>query len=266
MSKFIFISFPDEAKAYEGTRSLESLHADGELTLYGMAVVAKGLDGKLSVKQESDRGPLGIAVGSVVGAMIGLLGGPIGAAIGMGGGALLGSLNDLANLGVSGEFLESISKDLTPGRVAVVAEVSEEWVTPLNSRMNALGGIVHRTGRAAVEDELSQREMASAKAELSQLKAEYEHTKAEGKATLKSRIDEVEAKAHTASTRLHTRMSDLKQETEAKLKALQAQAAKASGDLKRNIDNRIADLHTDGERRAHQLREAWGLTKKAIAS
>ena len=266
MSKFIFVSFPDEAKACEGTRSLDELHAEGSLTLYAMAVVAKDADGKLMVKRQSDRGPLGIAVGSLVGGLIGLLGGPIGAAIGLGGGALLGSLSDLANLGVSGEFLDSVSKDLTPGRVAVVAEVSEEWVTTLNTRMSALSGIVHRPGRAAVEDELSQKEMASARAELSQLKAEYEHTKTESKAKLKARIDEVEAKAHSTSARLHTGMDHLRQETEAKFKSLQAQATKATGDVKARIDERIAELHVDGERRSHQLKQAWDVTTRALAS
>ena len=195
MSKFIFISFADEAKAYEGTRSLEALHAEGSLTLYGLAVVAKGRDGKLSIKRESDRGPLGLAVGSLVGGLIGRLGGPVGAAIGLGAGALLGSLN------------ENVSKELTPGKAAVLAEVSEEWVTPLNARMSALGGNVHRTARAEVEDELSLKDMAAAKTELSQLKAEYDHAASDTKAELKARIDEVETKAHMTSERLRTRMT-----------------------------------------------------------
>ncbi len=266
MSKFIFVSFPDEAKAYEGTRSLEALHAEGSLTLYGMAVVAKSQDGRLVVKREIDRGPLGIAVGAVVGGLVGLLGGPVGVALGVSGGAFLGSLNDLANFGVSREFLDNVAKDLTPGKVALVAEVSEEWVTPLNARMSELGSIVYRTGRSAVEDELSQKELAAAKAELSQLKAEYDHAKAETKATLKARIDEVDVKANSISERLQTRMTDLTQETEAKLKALQAQATRASEDLKAKIETRIAELHIDGERRSHQLKEAWVLTKKAFAS
>jgi uncharacterized membrane protein len=266
MSKFIFVSFPDEAKAYEGTRALEALHAEGSLTLYGLAVVAKGLDGKLLVKRESDGGPLGIAVGSLAGGLIGLLGGPVGVAIGMGGGAFLGSLNDLANLGVSSEFIDEVSKGLTPGNVALLAEVSEEWVTPLNARMSALGGTVHRTWRAGIEDELSQKEMASVKAELSQLRAEYEHAKTETRAALKARIDALEALEHKTSDRLHTRMTVLTQETEAKLKSLQAQAIKATGDLKSKLENRIAELQLDGERRSAQLKQAWGLTKKALAS
>lgn len=199
MTKFIFVSFPDEAKAYEGTRALQALHAEGSLTLYGMSVVEKGQDGKLTVQRESDSSPLGIAVGSVVGGLVGLLGGPIGLALGAGGGALLGRLNDLANLGVSRQFIDSVPADLLPGNLALIAEVSEEWVTPLNERMKALSGIVHRTGRAAVEDELSQKEMAAAKLELTHLNEEYAHAKAEAKAQLKLRIDEVEAMAQSAS-------------------------------------------------------------------
>jgi uncharacterized membrane protein len=266
MSKFIFVSFPDEAKAYEGTRALQALHAEGSLTLYGMSVLAKGQDGKLTVKQESDRGPLGIAVGSVVGGLIGLLGGPAGVAIGLGGGALLGSLNALSNLGVSRDFLDNVEADLSPGKVALVAEVSEEWVTPLNARMNALGGLVHRSARATVEDELSQKELASAKAELAHLKAEYEHTKTEAKVQLKSRMDEVEALANTTSERLQTRITDLKQETEAKLKSMQEQAAKLSSGVQTKVEDRIAELQADAKRRSLQLNEAWGLTKKAFAS
>jgi uncharacterized membrane protein len=266
MSKFIFVSFPDETKAYEGTRALEALHAEGSLTLYGMAVVAKGQDGSLKLKRESDRGPLGIAVGSVVGGLLGLLGGPIGVAIGVGGGALLGSFNDLANLGVGRDFLDNVAADLTPGKVAVIAEVSEEWVTPLNARMNALGGLVHRTGRATIEDELSQKAMASAQAELAHLKAEYEHSKAEGKAQLKARMDQVQALAKSNSEHLQKSMTDFKSETEAKLKSLQDQATKLSTGVQAKIEVRIADLQADAQRRTHQLNEAWGLTKKAFAS
>ena len=265
MSKFILVTFPDETKAYEGTRCLEELHAEGSLTLYGLAVVARGSDGKLSVKKESEFGPLGLAVGSIAGGMIGLLGGPIGAVIGLSGGALLGLLSDMSNLGVSGEFLDKVAHDLTPGRVAVVAEVAEDWVTPLNTRMAALGGVVHRTARAGVEDEITQKQMAAMKIELSQLESEYDHSRAETRDKLKARIEEVEAKAKGASERLQHRLAALKQETEAKLKSLQAQAVKSAGHAKTEIVARIAELRLDDERRASQLKQAWNLTKKALA-
>ena len=94
MSKFVVVTFPNEAKAYEGTRALKELHAEASLTLYGMAVVTKGADGKLTVKEAADPGPLGMGVGALVGGLTGLLGGPAGAAMGIGVGALIGRAAD----------------------------------------------------------------------------------------------------------------------------------------------------------------------------
>jgi len=217
------------------------------------------------IKQKSDRGPLGIAVGALAGGVIGLLGGPIGAAIGIGGGAMLGMLNDVANFGVSAEFLEQVAKDLSPGKVAVIAEVAEDWVTPLDTRMSALGGVVHRTGRADVEDELARSQMAAIKAEATHLKAEYAQAKTDDKAKLKARIDAVELRIHATSDRLHARVLQNKEETEAKLTALWEQAARAEGDVKARIDTRITELRASGEHRSALLKQAWGLTKQAAA-
>ena len=266
MSKFIVVIVPDETKAYEGSKALRELHAEGSLTLYGMAIVAKTADGSLSVKQAVDEGPLGTAVGSLSGGLIGLLGGPVGAAIGLGAGALLGSLRDLHQLGVSEDFLDKVSRELTPGRVAIVAEISEEWVTPLDTRMGALGGIVVRAWRADFEDQMIREEDAALKAELAQLKAEYQQATAENKAKLKARIDEVQAKAKAASDRLQARVKQIEQETDARIKALQEQAAKAKGDAKAKFDRQIAELRADGQRRSGLLKEAWGLTKAALTT
>jgi uncharacterized membrane protein len=54
MSKFVVTTFGSEAKAYEGTRALTELHAEGNLTLYGLAVITKDAAGKLSVKEAPD--------------------------------------------------------------------------------------------------------------------------------------------------------------------------------------------------------------------
>jgi len=266
MSKFIVVIVPDETKAYEGSKALRELHAEGSLTLYGMAIVAKTADGKLSVKQSVDEGPLGTAVGSLSGGLIVLLGGPGGAAIGLGAGALLGSLRDLHQLGVSEDFLDKVSRELTSGRVAIVAEISEEWVTPLDTRMGALGGIVVRAWRADFEDQMIREEIAASKAELAQLQAEYQQATAENKAKLKSRIDEVQAKAKAASDRLQARVDQIEQETAAKIKAVQEQAAKAKGDAKAKFDAQITELRADGQRRSGLLKQAWGLTKAALTT
>src|SRR3974390_1949437 len=67
MSKFVAIIFPSENAAYEGTRALKQLHAEGTLTVYAMAVLAKEANGKIVTKQAVDQGPLGFAVGTLIG-------------------------------------------------------------------------------------------------------------------------------------------------------------------------------------------------------
>ncbi len=265
MSKFVVVIFPDEAKAYEGTRALKELHAEASLAVYGMAVVTKGADGKLTVKQAADTGPLGIGVGALVGGLTGLLGGPAGAAMGINVGALIGSLGDLFNMGVGTDFLDKVSKDLSPGKAAIVAEVAEDWVTPLDTRMGALGGTVVREWRTDFEDEMIEQDAKARKAEIAQLKEEVSHASGEAKAKLTARIGEAQAKLKKASDRMEAQISQRQRETEAKISLLQGQVAKATADAKAKIDQRISELRADHERRSAKLKQAWKLTKEALA-
>ncbi|HXV30478.1 MAG TPA: DUF1269 domain-containing protein, partial [Sinorhizobium sp.] len=184
MNKFIVVIFPGETQAYQASRALRELHAEGSLTLYGMAVVAKDPQGNVSIKESADAGPLGTAVGALVGGLVGVIGGPVGVLAGAGGGALLGSLADLFNYGVGADFLMKVSTALAPGRTAVIAEVAENWTIPLDTRMEALGGTVLRTWRADFEDEQIEKEMAARRADFEQLKAEYGQAAQEAKAKL----------------------------------------------------------------------------------
>ena len=167
----------------KASKLFRRLHAEGSLTLYSEAVIAKDANGQVSVKQAGDQGPLGTVLGLTTGSLIGLLGGPVGLAIGAATGTLTGSLFDLAELGVDEDFLSEVSQYLSPGKVAVVAEIDEEWVTPLDARMEPLGGIVFRRVRAEFIDAQIEREIAANRAEIATLKAEYHQAVGEAKAS-----------------------------------------------------------------------------------
>lgn len=266
MSKFIVVTFPNESKAYEATRALKELHNEFSLTLYGMAVVAKDSKGQISIKEAADQGPLAVGVGALVGGLIGLVAGPVGAAVGLGTGALVGGLNDLYNVGIGVDYLETVWAKLAPGSTAVVAEIDEDWVTPLDARMEALGGTVIREWRLDFVDEQIEKEMKARQAELAQLKAEFAQARDETKAKLKVRIDEAQAKLSEAIDRAQKRIDQLEKEAQAKIKQLQDQAAKARGDAKAKIDRNIAKLREDYQWRADKLKQAWQLTKEALAA
>jgi len=97
--KMIVVVFDNEKQAYAGFKALKDLHAEGTITLYASAVIAKDADGKVIVKEAAERGPLGTGVGLVAGSLLGLLGGPVGAAFGAYTGSLGGVLYDLAKPG-----------------------------------------------------------------------------------------------------------------------------------------------------------------------
>ena len=256
MSQFVVAVFPTEAKAYDGTRAMKDLQAEGSLMLYGMAVVTKAADGKLAVKETAEKGPLGTAVGLVTGGLVGLLGGPSAAATGVAGGALIGSWSDLFDLGVGRDFLDKVARELTPGKTAVVAEVEEDGVTPLDTRVEAIGGTVLRQGRADFEHQQIKQEVNASKAELAELQAEYRQAGEEHKAELKARIDEARAKMRSRAAQAKEKRDRLQQETDAKIKALQEQRVRARADDKAKYEQRIAKLRADYERRAGKLVQA----------
>lgn len=265
MSKFVVVIFPDEAKAYEGMRAVKDLDSEGSLTLYAQAVVGKDADGRLSVKEANDQGPLGTAVGALAGGLIGLIGGPVGAAVGMASGAMIGSWRDLINLGVSQSFIDELSQKLTPGKTVLIADVDEDWVTPLDVRMEAIGGVVTREWRSDFEYEMYESELAARKAEFAQLKAEYAQARAEDRAKLAARVDQARTRLHDTANRAQVALDQRKQETEAKINALEARAAKSRSDARAKIEQRIAAQRAESSRRTAKLKQALELTKEALA-
>src|SRR5258708_34470097 len=80
--------------------------------------------------------------------------------------------HDLAKVGVGEDFLDEVGQHLQPGKAAVVAEVWEEWVMPVDTRMEAAGGVVFRCARGEVLDYQLERDAAALKAEVADRKAE----------------------------------------------------------------------------------------------
>jgi uncharacterized membrane protein len=265
MNKMIVAVFNDESDAYEGVNSLKELHAGGSLTLYATAVIAKDANGKVIVKQSDDQGPFGTVFGMTTGSLIGLLGGPVGLAVGAATGTLAGSLYDLAKVGVGEDFLAEVSQHLSPGKVAVVAEIDEEWVIPLDTRLDALGGIVFRRARGEFIDAQIERESAADKAEIAKLKAEYNQAVGEAKGKLKAKLNAAQNRLQARRDSLKERIEAIKREGEAKIKSLQEQAAQAKGEMKEKLEKRVAEERAGHKLRVDKLSKAWLLIKEAAA-
>jgi uncharacterized membrane protein len=156
MKQMVVAVFDNEPAALEALRELRNLHSEGGVSLYASAVVVKDTAGKVSVKQTADQGPAGLVLGMLVGGLVGVLGGPGAVPLGAYFGGLAGLLFDLGKFGIDLSFFDDVSKALTDGKAAVLAEVEESWTSLLDERLGKHGGTVYRRFRVdVVEDRLA---------------------------------------------------------------------------------------------------------------
>ncbi|MFW2439680.1 MAG: DUF1269 domain-containing protein [Arenicellales bacterium] len=279
MSKYIVAVFPNESAAYEGMGALKALHNEGSLSLYGVAVMAKDVDGNVSVREEQDEGPMGAALGMLTGALVGALVGPAGAAagaaagsaaaagmaIGATSGGLLGSLVDVNNVGVGLDFLELVGDRMEAGTAAVVSEVDEYWTAPLDTRIEALGGEVFRRTRTDFEDEQFAQEVQAWNDELDALEAEIKEASDEMKARLEAKKDAVRKSLEEAKEKGNNKVSQLENELKTKVAELEKQSADAKAESKAKIDSTIAKVKAGYTARISKLKEAGSLIKEALS-
>jgi len=227
MDRMIVVVFDSENDAYEGKKALQQLTDEGSIGLYAYAVLAKQPDGTATIKQGDNAGPLATLVGTSFGSLIGMLGGPagmmVGAAAGMGAGAGM----DFANLGIGEDFLDDVTNELKPGKFALVADVEEDWVAPVDSRMEAIGGTVYRRSVAEVQNQIHEENVAAMKADLAQMKAEHAETKAEQKGKLQEKINQLEAKIQTQMQKIKDKAEAAQTQARVKAEVLNAKAAVA---------------------------------------
>ena len=175
-------------------------------------------------------------------------------------------MRDLLNYGVGEDFLTKVSTELAPGNSAIVAEVAENPTIPLDTRMEALGGIVLRTLWVEFEDEQIEKEIAARRADFEQLKAEYTQAKEHAKTKLKAKMDQARVDLDKADARARAKLEALNNETRAKIAALEQQLAEARHDMKEELERRVVALRSEYEKRAAKLGQAWQLTKDAFAA
>lgn len=191
----ISVSFDPDSNAYAALTALKQLDSQGQVNLQAAAVVERGDDGKLVVKDRvGDVGYEATATGGLLGLLLGILGGPLGVLFGGTYGLMLGSFVDLDEADESDSVLGQISASLQPGHTALVAEVTEQSPEIVDTAMGNLDGKVLRRPVDDVEAEIAAAEKAQrhAKREADKelMRARQEHTKEQAHA----RVEQLKAK------------------------------------------------------------------------
>jgi len=258
--------FDNENKAFEGLSSLKDLHKKGDITLYATAVISKSEKGELRLNTAADQGPVGTATGLFTGSLIGLLGGPIGLAVGAATGTVTGLIFDISSDDINTTFVDEVSNALKKGKTAVIAEIDETWTVPVDTKLEALNGMVFRRLKYEVADDQWTRESEAIEAEFRNLKEELKQAREEDKEAIKSAMEKLQKKAQAVNDQLKKKLGESKSQLEAKVNTMQEQMKDAKDRRKAKIEKRINEVNEEYKARTEKLKQASKLIGDAFAS
>jgi uncharacterized membrane protein len=195
----VVVTFTEQSKAYQALSVLKECDAEGRIALASAAVVERTPEGTLRIPEGAENvGPVGMASGSLLGMLIGVLGGPVGVLVGWGAGALVGGAFDIDRLDKSDEALTTFGRAIPHGSTAVMATVAEPAVEVIDGEMAKLGGEVTRRPVFEVVGELEASEEAANAAALEARRELREKRTTEMKEDLEGRVGKLKEKLHVS--------------------------------------------------------------------
>lgn len=264
MNKMLIAVFNSETAAEAGVLALHRLHANGDITLYAKGLMVKDQAGGFTVKMAMDQGPVTMVNGLAVGSLVSLLGASRGALVGPGRGSVVSAMRDFWMAGVGLDFVEEAEGFLLPGKAALVVEIEEECVIPVDNVLESVGGHVLRRGRCELAEAQFDHDITVLKSEIKELETEALHATGAAKAKLHIKLAKAESSLERAEHRAKRRVDALKHEAHAKEESLKAQLAQAKDSVKSKVEDRVKRVKTVYHARSAKLSQAWGLTKEAL--
>ena len=191
----ISVAFEADSQAYSAMTALKQLDSQGQLKVEAAAVVTRGDDGQIVIKDQIGDGDyIGTLSGGTMGLLLGILGGPLGVLLGGSYGLLVGSMFDLSEAEETDSVLAQFSASVKPGRTALVAEVTEQSPEVVDSAMAEHGGTVLRRPVDDVEAEIAAAEEAQRKAKHEANKELWRRKREHTKEQAHAKVQDLKAK------------------------------------------------------------------------
>jgi len=150
MNRMLVVIFNEASQVFEGCDALKSLDHEDSIALHAYAIVTRKADGTI-VDEEDHHAGFGLPRETSLRNLIDHFDKTTKVAISTAADALApGAKQDEAR--VVSDFANDVSKQMTPGKFALVAEIDEEWTPWINLRMSELGGVVYRCPLPDVKD------------------------------------------------------------------------------------------------------------------
>jgi len=159
MSSIVVIIFGNETEAVKARQALRQAQNQGYLGLEDAVTIVKDQDGKIKVKDETDKGVvLGVISGSLLGLVIGGFLFPITSLVlGAIGGGLVGKQ---IGMGIDKKFINEVGEHLQPGNSAIFLVIQEAHLDYIIGVFRPYEGEVYHTSLPA-DTEASLRKVLS---------------------------------------------------------------------------------------------------------
>jgi uncharacterized membrane protein len=271
ISNFVVVILPDNASADLAATSLETLHAAGSIALFAMARLVREADGTISSCDSGPAGPLSAAVHTLAAALVQFGSGLAGSGSTLPGRSLA-ILAEFADLGVDVDIMEETCAAMDPGARAVVAEIGEHWLAPVDGVAAAVGAVIVRRRRTDVAAQQLNQDIKALDAELKELELEADRLGASAAFSIRSRANATRARLQGATRRAEMMLARLHDETEVKMAALHAQMERAGLELDQKIGSKerirkaLAQTRSEVRRRSDVLAQSVAIARKALGS
>ena len=176
----LIIHFPESSKAFEALSEFK-----GQPGVRGAAVAQRTADGEIRLGDSfSSEGGSGVAVGGLVGSLIGILAGPVGVLLGWSTGMLVGGAYEIDELADADDGFTILSQSIPAGSNALVVEMTETSHAIADDIVKGLDGTITRLPATDVQAEIESAQDAARKAASEARKARRADRRAEFKEKL----------------------------------------------------------------------------------
>ena len=214
MTNLIVITFSDEAKALDGSHKLSELESFGDISIFEKVMVKKDAKGNVTVLQADTTEGVRTLSGMAIGSIIGALGGPVGLLVGMLAGTVTGTLLEADYFDFSEDFGTKVNKRLQPGTVALIAEISEEGPSIVDTAFEPLGATISRSDVDYEYDEYLDEQVEELDEDISAERARIKSAAASDKAKIQKKIDQLKEKRKKRIEELKAKVKSGKRKTE----------------------------------------------------
>jgi hypothetical protein len=121
---------------------------------------------------------------------------------------------------IDADFVNEVSRQLAPGKFALVAEIDEDWTPWINLSMEELGGVVHRWPLSDAKQAANAEDVAAMRANLAQARAGR-------KAKLLKKMNQLDTKIQQQLQKAKEGHQIAEAKAQAKVDVLEAKAAGA---------------------------------------